>query len=611
MAIRYAVATGNWSSTATWNGGTLPTSADDVYSNTFTVTIDVSPTVLSISNAAATGVTIGGSFVISANGITLVANLSPSSLALLSVTIAAGSSCAIVGSINSGANGSGVTLSGAGTLSITAVNVYGGTGNNAGAVINASSGVVNVTVSGVVQGGSNSANGSGIYNNGGGTINITGTVVGGSGAVGYGFINASSGTINHIGTAQASATTAAIGPGSSSQITTLTGPLLSTTTAQGTAAASGVNPCIASRWFPRETALSTFSYTMRGETVSGGIRPERVMYLPDAYASGQPNTANVRSGTVYGPGSVYTGTCAVPGASSVLSGVAVDNTTGTATISAASIRSALGMASANLDTQLAAIPTTAAPSASTIATAVWAVATSALSSAGTIGKLLVDNVNATISSAAADSSGVTTLLSRLSSTRATNLDNLDATVSSRSTYAGADTSGTTTLLSRLTSTRAGYLDNLSAAPPTASAIASAVWGAATRTLTTAIDNSSTIASAVWSAVSRTITGGTVDTLTNAPSVPSAATIASQVRTELTTELGRIDAAVSSRLAPGGTLARVTLTDTTTTLSNAPDVPTEAEIADAVRTELTPELARVANCSTTQEVGDIVEGALSN
>jgi hypothetical protein len=40
--------------------------------------------------------------------------------------------------------------------------------------------------------------------------------------------------------------------------------------------------------------------------------------------------------------------------------------------------------------------------------------------------------------------------------------NLDATVSSRSTYAGGDTSGVTTLLTRLSSVRAGYLDNLSA-----------------------------------------------------------------------------------------------------------------------------------------------------
>jgi hypothetical protein len=40
---------------------------------------------------------------------------------------------------------------------------------------------------------------------------------------------------------------------------------------------------------------------------------------------------------------------------------------------------------------------------------------------------------------------------------------VDATVSSRSTYAGADTAGTTTLLGRLTSTRADYLDYLDTA----------------------------------------------------------------------------------------------------------------------------------------------------
>lgn len=47
-------------------------------------------------------------------------------------------------------------------------------------------------------------------------------------------------------------------------------------------------------------------------------------------------------------------------------------------------------------------------------------------------------------------------------------DNLDATVSSRSTYGGGDTSGTTTLLSRLTSGRATNLDNLDAAISTRS-----------------------------------------------------------------------------------------------------------------------------------------------
>lgn len=62
-----------------------------------------------------------------------------------------------------------------------------------------------------------------------------------------------------------------------------------------------------------------------------------------------------------------------------------------------------------------------------------------------------------------DSAGVTTLLARLTAGRATNLDNLDATVSSRSTYAGADTAGTTTLLARLSAARALLLDNLDAA----------------------------------------------------------------------------------------------------------------------------------------------------
>lgn len=52
---------------------------------------------------------------------------------------------------------------------------------------------------------------------------------------------------------------------------------------------------------------------------------------------------------------------------------------------------------------------------------------------------------------------------------------LDAAISSRSTYAGADTAGTTTLLSRLTATRAGYLDNLSGG---AVALASSILDAA-------------------------------------------------------------------------------------------------------------------------------------
>ena len=62
MAERYAVATGNWSNTATWDGGTLPTAADDVHSNNYTVTIDQDITVVSLKAIAGSTAVAGGYF---------------------------------------------------------------------------------------------------------------------------------------------------------------------------------------------------------------------------------------------------------------------------------------------------------------------------------------------------------------------------------------------------------------------------------------------------------------------------------------------------------------------------------------------------------------------
>ena len=72
-------------------------------------------------------------------------------------------------------------------------------------------------------------------------------------------------------------------------------------------------------------------------------------------------------------------------------------------------------------------------------------------------------------------------------------------------------------------------------------------------------------------------------------VASSAPTVVQIRTEMdsnSTKLANLDATISSRLAPSGTLATVT------TLTNAPTVPTAAAIATQVRTELATELARV-------------------
>jgi hypothetical protein len=140
--------------------------------------------------------------------------------------------------------------------------------------------------------------------------------------------------------------------------------------------------------------------------------------------------------------------------------------------------------------------------------------------------------------------------------------------------------------------------------------ASAGTGATMQTTGTAVLDPAAVASAVWGAASRTITGGLVDTattLTNSPTVPTPSQIASQVRTELSTELGRIDAAISSRLAPSGTLATVT------TLTNAPTSVTPTDIwthatrtltsasgpsAADIRTEMDTNSTKLANLDAT-------------
>lgn len=111
--------------------------------------------------------------------------------------------------------------------------------------------------------------------------------------------------------------------------------------------------------------------------------------------------------------------------------------------------------------------------------------------------------------------------------------------------------------------------------PTEAEIAAAVWAATTREITGGTVTNLTNAPAsvtpadIWTYGTREITGGTVDTLVNAPSVPSASDIADEVRLELAPELSNLDAPVSGATAP-----------------------TASTVATAVRSELSVELARV-------------------
>ena len=209
----------------------------------------------------------------------------------------------------------------------------------------------------------------------------------------------------------------------------------------------------------------------------------------------------------------------------------------------------------------------------------------------------------------------------------TKLANLDASISSRLADAdyAAPTSAPTVAdiraelaveLGRLdasvSSRLAGSSYTAPTTPPTAAEITTAVWAAADKTgysltsaertaIATAVEGSllneadgQAVLNAIVGAIGNTNlsevslvaavradlerTGGKLDNIPTT-AAPSASAVASATRTELGTELGRIDAAVSTRLASASYTAPTT-------------PPTAAQNASAVRTELSTELGRV-------------------
>jgi hypothetical protein len=174
-------------------------------------------------------------------------------------------------------------------------------------------------------------------------------------------------------------------------------------------------------------------------------------------------------------------------------------------------------------------------------------------------------------------------------TELTELSNLDASVSSRlasASYTAPANSDITAIKSKT--------DNLPASPaavsdiPTTAQISAAVEGslldendgqAVLNAIVGAIGNTNLSEVSLVAAVRADLerTGGKIDSIPTS-SAPSASTVAGAVRTELATELGRLDASVSSRLSPSGTLATVT------NLTNAPASVTPSDIwSHATRT----------------------------
>jgi hypothetical protein len=261
---------------------------------------------------------------------------------------------------------------------------------------------------------------------GSGTINFTGNATGGSGALGYAIQNAAAGTINVVGNCFGGSA-AAIGNQSTGTVNIVGQSKGSATGGTGAGVANistgtiVVTRAIGNGYGPGSAGLAAavgvansalgvvsveeLEYGTLGmsPTSGAGIRLKKLTSnvaifnyadtvgsktLVDATQGQMPAITDVRFGTSYASGAL-TGVAYIPSAGSVAFGVPVDATTGTATLTAADVRAAIGLATANLDTQLAAIPT-----AVTNANAVWDELMSNHTTAGTYGGRIVRATNA-------------------------------------------------------------------------------------------------------------------------------------------------------------------------------------------------------------------------
>jgi len=373
MAVRYAVATGNWSNTATWNGGTLPTSADDVYANGFTVTINGTFTVLSIRNTsnASPVIAAGGQFIY-ANGGNLTCTAAQaiyvgSTTPTLEMTLASPNTATFNGSVltmTATTSYIAIRLSGSGTLNCNGNYSIDGTG--ARSILSVTStGTLNIVgdISSTYIGSLGSVNT--IFMSTVGVINITGNITASiSTALASAPINVSAGTLNITGNTTANTTSAVYlnGAVTYTQIGNVNGsivqPAIFNVTAAATISVTGIitagtgSPAIYSS-FALTSGYSSGTYVkVSGNVINSTnnmavVAPRvtidtntsswlfqistggnRTLYAAGV-ALGNPATNNVRLGTVYGASSELTGTLIVPSPSNVLQGVGTDATVGT------------------------------------------------------------------------------------------------------------------------------------------------------------------------------------------------------------------------------------------------------------------------------------------
>lgn len=177
MALRWAIASGNWNNPAIWNGGTTPSSdgTDQVHAGGFTVTLNVDINVDYISTRPSGSAPGLGTFAPNANRIYICDVIAGDSNCIASSAV----NYTVIGDLYGGTQtGTRACFMSAGMTLLTVIgNVYGNTGQ---AILqNAAGGVAQIT--GDVYGGINSGI---LHNTNFCTTEVTGNVYGGSGSNG-------------------------------------------------------------------------------------------------------------------------------------------------------------------------------------------------------------------------------------------------------------------------------------------------------------------------------------------------------------------------------------------------------------------------------------------
>ena len=391
MALILSAATGNFNAGATWVGGIVPGAADEARASTgHTVTITANVTCTELSNAGT------GTYVLN-SGVTLTANVThkgtTASINCLTFSAASPATASIVGNVTGGTSSGAITVnnSGTGTLTITG-NLTAGSGSTAFVSYNGSTGSI-VIIGNILGGGASLAIGA--FNQVGGTITITGNLTGGTNASAYAAQNQGAGTMLITGNVAAATASGVLNNTTGS--VTITGNITASTAAGVTNVSTGA-VTITGTLTPTTTvhALQCTNTTGAVITLSGsliyasnGFAPTNCLkflmnptptmakvrfakngsttysdFFTADNSLGQAAITDVRFGTVYASGAL-TGVAYIPAASSVGFGVPVDNTTGTAALTPASV---------------------------------WDHLLSAITASSTIGTLLKTNIDATISS---------------------------------------------------------------------------------------------------------------------------------------------------------------------------------------------------------------------